>query len=293
MNARWAAVVLNFNSADYTIGCVESILADTSAGEPEVVVVDNGSHDDSVAQIRKVFPDMLIVECGKNGGYARGANIGLGATRAPIVAMFNCDLTFAPGTARPLVERLEREPDIAVIGPKIRNLDGSVYPSARQIPSTFVAVGHGLLGLWWPTNPFTVRYRQLDLDPSVGRDVDWLSGSAMWQRRAALDAIGAWDDRYFMYMEDVDLCWRLRRAGWRVVYDPDSEIVHVQGAVTRKHPYRMLLEHHRSAWLFARRRFTGARAVFLPGAAVYLSFRAALAMAEHAWHASGRPRARG
>jgi N-acetylglucosaminyl-diphospho-decaprenol L-rhamnosyltransferase len=293
MNARWAAVVLNFNSADYTIGCVESILADTSAGEPEVVVVDNGSHDDSVAQIRKVFPDVLIVEVPQNGGYAYGANVGLGATRAPIVAMLNCDLTFAPGTAQPLVERLEREQQIGVIGPKIRNLDGSVYPSARRIPSTFVAVGHGLLGLWWPTNPFTVRYRQLDVDPSVGRDVDWISGSAMWQRRAALDAIGAWDERYFMYMEDVDLCWRLRRAGWRVVYDPDAEIVHVQGAVTRKHPYQMLFEHHRSAWRFARRKFTGARAVFLPGAAVYLTFRAALAMAEHAWRASGSHRPRG
>ncbi len=287
MNARWAAVVINYNSADLTVGALRSILADTSAGESEVVVVDNGSHDDSVAQIRKVFPDVRIVESLDNVGYAGGANIGIAATRAPIVALFNCDLTFAEGTAGPLVERMERDPQVGAIGPTIRNVDGSIYPSARRIPSTFVAVGHGLLGLWWPTNPFTVRYRQLDIDPSVSRDVDWISGSAIWQRRDALDAIGSWDARYFMYMEDVDLCWRMRRAGWRIVYEPAAEIVHVQGAVTSKHPYRMLAEHHRSAWRFARQRYTGARAVLLPGAAVYLLFRAVLAMAEHAWRASG------
>ena len=293
MTARWAAVVINYNSADLTIGAVRSIVADTSAGDPEVVVVDNGSHDDSVAQIRKVFPDARIIEAPDNIGYAGGANIGIAATRAPIVTVMNCDLTFEPGTALPLVDRLEREPRIGAIGPTIRNLDGSIYPSARRIPSTFVAVGHGLLGLWWPTNPVTVRYRQLDADPSVGRDVDWISGSAIWQRRDALDAIGSWDERYFMYMEDVDLCWRLRRAGWRIVYEPSAEIVHVQGAVTSKQPYRMLIEHHRSAWRFARQRFTGVRAVLLPGAAVYLSFRAVLAMAEHAWRASGPGRPRG
>src|SRR5262249_18577598 len=151
------------------------------------------------------------------------------------VAVLNVDLTFAPGTARPLVDRLESDTQVGAIGPLIRNLDGSIYPSARCIPSVFVAVGHGLLGLLWPTHPFTVRYRQLDVDPSVSRAVDWISGSAIWQRRDALDAIGAWDERYFMYMEDLDLCWRLRQAGWQIVFEPGAEIVHVQGAVTSQY----------------------------------------------------------
>jgi len=293
MTARWAAVVVNLNAADLTIACVASIVADTSAGDAEVVVVDNGSRDDSVARIRKEFPDLLLVESAENVGYAGGANIGIAATRAPIVAVLNNDLTFAFGTARPLVERLETTPRLGATGPLIRNLDGSLYPSARCLPSVFVAVGHGLLGLWWQSNPFTRRYRQLDIDPNVGREVDWLSGSAIWLRREALDAIGGWDERYFMYMEDVDLCWRLRRAGWHIVYEPTAEIVHVQGATTAKHPYRMLVEHHRSAWRFARRRFTGARAMLLPAAAVYLSFRAVLAMVEHAWRASSPRLGRG
>jgi GT2 family glycosyltransferase len=128
----------------------------------------------------------------------------------------------------------------------------------------------------------------LNADASQPRSVDWVSGAAVWLRRSALDTVGGWDERYFMYMEDLDLCWRLRSAGWDVAFEPGGSVVHVQGAVTSRQPYRMLIEHHRSAWRFARRRFTGARALLLPFAAVYLAVRAVLAMAERAWRASGR-----
>ena len=164
----------------------------------------------------------------------------------------------------------------------MKNLDGTDYPSARSNPSVPVAVMHGLLGLWWPTNPFTTRYRQLDAAPDRARLVDWLSGAALWLRRSALDDVGGWDERYFMYFEDIDLCWRLRRAGWEIAYDPAGVVWHVQGASTAKRPYRMLVEHHRSAWRFARQRFTGARAVLLPLAAVYLAARGVLVMLAHA-----------
>jgi N-acetylglucosaminyl-diphospho-decaprenol L-rhamnosyltransferase len=161
------------------------------------------------------------------------------------------------------------------------------------LPSVPLAVAHGLLGLWWRSNPFTARYRELHADPARSRTVDWVSGAAIWLRRDALDEVGGWDERYFMYMEDVDLCWRLRRAGWEVAYEPTGSVVHVQGVSASRRPFRMLIEHHRSAWRFARRRFTGVRAILLPFAAIYLVARALLAMAEHAWRASGRPRGRG
>ncbi|HEV7524491.1 MAG TPA: glycosyltransferase family 2 protein, partial [Acidimicrobiia bacterium] len=178
------------------------------------------------------------------------------------------------------------EPAVGACGPRIRNTDGTDYPSARRLPSVPLAVAHGFLGLWWRTNPFTARYRELDSDPGQPRSVDWVSGAAVWLRRSALDAVGGWDERYFMYMEDLDLCWRLRRSGFGVAYEPGGAVTHVQGASTSRVPYRMLVQHHRSALQFARRRLTGARAVLLPFAAVYLVARGLLAMAEHAWHAS-------
>jgi N-acetylglucosaminyl-diphospho-decaprenol L-rhamnosyltransferase len=142
-----------------------------------------------------------------------------------------------------------------------------------------VAVGHALLGVVWPRNPFTRRYRQLDVDHTERREVDWLSGAALWLRRDALDSVGCFDERYFMYFEDVDLCWRLRRSGWRCVYEPGGAVVHVQGAATSRRPRRMIVQHHRSAWIHARDRYRGVRALLLPGVAAVLLVRMTLALA--------------
>jgi N-acetylglucosaminyl-diphospho-decaprenol L-rhamnosyltransferase len=288
----WAAVVVNYEGGSLLADAVRSLLADTSAGPADVVVVDNSSRDGSAAAVRAEFPGVRVVTAPGNVGYARAANLGIASTRAAVIAVVNADITVEPGTAKAMLARFDEDARLGACGPRIRNLDGSDYPSARRNPSVALAVAHGALGLWWRSNPFTVRYRELDADPGLPRSVDWVSGAAMWLRRAALDDVGGWDERYFMYMEDLDLCWRLRRADWNVAYEPGGLVVHVQGASTSKVPYRMLLEHHRSAWRFARRRFTGAKALLLPFAAVYLAFRYVLAACEHAWSASKSARTR-
>lgn len=293
MTHSWAAVVVNYESGALLAECVRSVLADTSAGDVELVVVDNGSADGSVDAMLARDPDVRVVRSPGNEGYARAANLGIAATRAPVVAVLNADLTLEPGTAKAMLARFDDEHALGACGPRILNVDGTVYPSARRSPSVGLAVAHGLLGLWWPSNPFTVRYRELDADPAEPRLVDWVSGAAMWLRRSALDVAGGWDEGYFMYMEDLELCRRLRMAGYNIAYEPAGSVTHVQGASTSRTPYRMLLQHHRSAWRFARQRLTGAAAVLLPFAAVYLSVRCALAMAEHAWRASGNRRGGG
>ena len=290
----WSAVVVNYESGAALSDCVESLLADTSAGgPPDVVVVDNGSRDGSIALLARRCPRARVLDPGGNVGYASGANRGIAATSTPVVAVCNPDLHVRNGTAAALLARLD-QPGVAAAGPRIRNPDGSTYPSARRVPSHVDAVGHGLFGLLWPANPFSARYRQLDADPSVARDVDWVSGAAIWLRRDALDAIGGWDERYFMYVEDVDLCWRLGRAGWRIVYEPGGEIVHAQGLSTEAVPYRMIVEHHRSLLRFAGKRWHGPKRLLLGPAAVYLSFRTMFAMFIRAARPrSGKPRVKG
>jgi N-acetylglucosaminyl-diphospho-decaprenol L-rhamnosyltransferase len=281
--AEWAAVVINYEAGPALRECVRSLLEDTSAGHPpHVVVVDNGSSDGSAADVARSLPVVTMLHPGANLGYARAANLGIAATDAPVVAVCNPDLEVREGAAAALVRRLGSEADLGAVGPMIRNTDGTIYPSARSVPRVRDAIGHGLLGLVWRTNPFTRRYRQLDADPRRPRDIDWVSGAAVWLRREALATVGGWDERYFMYVEDVDLCWRLRQRGWRVAYEPDAVITHVQGATTAKHPYRMIAEHHRSLYRFASKRWRGARRLALPPAAAFLALRAALAMADHA-----------
>jgi N-acetylglucosaminyl-diphospho-decaprenol L-rhamnosyltransferase len=289
-DTRWAAVVVNYEAGSALCDCVRSLLADTSAGRaPQVVVVDNGSSDGSAAAVARALPAVTVLDPGANLGYARAANLGIAATDAPVVAVCNPDLEVQAGTAGALLDRLDGEGDLGAVGPMIRNTDGTIYPSARSVPRIRDAVGHGLLGLVWPTNPFTRRYRQLDADPARRRDVDWVSGAAVWLRRTALTTVGGWDERYFMYVEDVDLCWQLRGRGWRVGYEPGAVVTHVQGATTAKHPYRMIAEHHRSLYRFASKRWRGARRLALPLAAAFLTVRALLAMAEHALRRRPKP----
>lgn len=275
MIAGWAAVVVAFDSGPLLADCVRSLLADGSAGgPPEVVVVDNGSSDGSVERVEAAHPEVAVLRPGANLGYARAANLGAAATRAPIVAVVNPDAAIAPGSAAAIVARFAAEPDLGAVGPQIREPDGRVYPSARRVPSAADAVGHLLLGGIRPDNRATRRYRDLDADPDAARTVDWVSGAAIWLRRAALDAVGGWDEGYFMYVEDVDLCWRLTRAGWRVAYEPAARVTHVQGVSTARRPYRMVVAHHRSAYRFAAKRWRGPRRVLLPAVAALLSVRA-------------------
>lgn len=292
---RWGGVVVNHNAGALLTDAVRSLLLDVGGGgPPEVVVVDNASTDGSVEALLSSGVDVRVVHSPGNVGYARGANLGIAACRAPVVAVVNPDAEVEIGTAAAVLDRFDREPELGAVGPRITNTDGTDYPSARSLPSMVDAAGHGVLGLFWPSNPFTRRYRQLDADPSRSRDVDWVSGAAVWLRRAALDDVGGWDERYFMYMEDVDLCWRLRRRGWRVAYEPAGRVIHAQGVSTSRRPYRMILEHHRSAWRFARRRYTGARRAVLPAAGLYLAARCAAAWVEHAVRAgAARSRTRG
>lgn len=275
----WAAVVVNFNAGDALTGCVASVLAQDP--RPELVVVDNASTDGSIERLLRAHPDVRVLHSGGNLGYARAANLGIAATDSAVIAVLNPDTVLAPGVGAALTARFAAESDLGAAGPQLCNSDGTVYPSARRIPSLIDAVGHGLLFFVWRDNPFTRRYRETGADPARPRDVDWLSGAALWLRRAALDDVGGWDERYFMYVEDVDLCWRLRRAGWRVAYEPAGTVEHLLGVSTANRPYRMIAEHHRSLLRFASVRFTGPRRALLPPAAAFLAARGALALAHH------------
>ena len=272
---RVAAVVVSYNTRDHLRVCLASL---ATAGIDRIVVVDNGSTDGSQAVVEAA--GATWAPTGANLGYGRAANRGAAhpvAAGADFLLVCNPDLDLSAGAVTTLVAALDEAPQVGAVGPRLVNPDGSLYPSARTFPDLVDAMGHGLFGLVAPRNRFTRRYRLLDWDHGQAADVDWVSGACFLVRRQAWDAVGGFDESYFMYMEDVDLCWRLGRAGWRVRYEPAAEVLHVQGVSADQHPYRMLAAHHRSMWTFARRSTTGSRRLALPVVAVGLAARLAVA----------------
>jgi N-acetylglucosaminyl-diphospho-decaprenol L-rhamnosyltransferase len=244
-----------------------------------VVVVDNGSTDGSLAAAVAVSPGTAVVDPGENLGYGAAVNRGAAATSSALVLVCNPDLEVPAGAVEALAAVLDADPGLALVGPLIRTPSGERYPSARRFPSMVDAAGHGLLGIFAPDNRFTRNYQRTELDVAGdgALDVDWVSGACFLVRREAFEQVGGFDESFFMYLEDVDLCWRLGRAGWRVAYAPAASVVHLQGRSTDRHPYRMILEHHRSLLRFATRSSVGWRRALLPLVAVGIAVRCGLA----------------
>lgn len=277
---RVAVVVVNYESGPALVRCVEGWRAE---GASELVVVDNGSVDGSVDEVHRRFPDVEVLVPGSNLGYGAAANRGMAATTEPLVLVCNPDLEVGPGALAALAGVLAGEPGCALVGPLIRNPDGTRYPSARQFPTLIDAAGHALLGIFAPDNRFTRAYHRASLD---GADqgpefVDWVSGACFLVRRSVFEQVGGFDEAYFMYAEEVDLCWRLGRASWTVAYLSTAEVTHLQGVSTDRHPFRMIFEHHRSLLRFAGRSSRGWRRALLPLVALGIGARACLACLAH------------
>lgn len=236
-----------------------------------VVLADNGSTD-GAPEAAASRPGVELVRTGGNLGYGGAANVGMPHAPGDWVVVANPDLRWEPGALDTMLDAVERWPRAGVLGPAILTPDGTLYPSARALPSLGRGIGHAVFGWWWPSNPWTAAYRRERGAPQEG-EAGWLSGSCMLLRREAFDAVGGFDPAYFMYFEDLDLCERICRAGWQVVYVPGAVVTHEGGASTSRDPRAMADAHHASAWRYLSRRYAGVR-----WAPVRLALRAGLAV---------------
>lgn len=272
-----AVVVVNYNAGEHLRRCLDSVLAAAGDVDLEVVVVDNASSDGSARRAVAAHPAVRLVENRENRGFAAAANRGIRETSAPYVLLLNPDAEVTAGSLASLVKVAEDRRRAGVLGLAVRNPDGSVQPSARRVPGIWEGLAHAFLGRVAPRNRFTRRYTMADWDHASEREVDWVSGSAMLLRREAVEAVGGFDEGYFMYVEDVDLCTRLRRAGWAVLFTPEVEVVHEIGVSSRWQPRRMAFEHSRSIYRYFRTHVArGPAALLRPAARAALWLRAAL-----------------
>ena len=261
-----AIITVTFSPGKHLWDFVNSVPAATTQGA-HVVMVDNGSTDgapEAVAAAEHSMP-VELVNSGGNIGYGAAMNLGArhlrelreaGEIDDEFFVISNPDVVFGPGCVDAMVEVAGRNPRAGAVGPVIKEADGSAYPSAREIPGLLSGIGHALLGPIWPGNPWTVRYMNQS-DMRRERLAGWLSGSCLLLRWDAFTSVEGFDERYFMYMEDVDLGDRLAKAGWTNVFTPSAEIAHAQGHSASKHPEISLNAHHQSAYRFQADRLRG------------------------------------
>ncbi|TRW47661.1 glycosyltransferase family 2 protein [Georgenia yuyongxinii] len=239
-------VSVTFNPGDELEAFARS-LADATSRPVTLVLVDNGS-DPSVVDDVAARYGATVLRPGRNLGYGAAANLGAREGEEPWVVVANPDLVWHAGALDELLAAGARHPRAGSLGPRILNLDGTLYPSARAIPSLTQGAGHAVFARFWPGNPWSRAYRrQQEVVEASEHAVGWLSGACLLLRREALAPLGGFDERYFMFFEDVDLGDRLGRAGWQNLYVPTAAVVHDQGASWRERPTAMIRAHHRSA----------------------------------------------
>lgn len=265
-----AVVTVTYSPGEHLENFLSSIDEAFSGPAPRVIMADNGSTDGSPEAAAEAHDEAELLRTGANLGYGGAINYAVARLAQDgddpdFLLISNPDVVFGPGSIDELIAAAGRHPDAGSLGPLIHDPDGTVYPSARSVPNMVSGIGHALLGTVWKSNPWTRAYQQAQAEVTE-REAGWLSGSCLLVRPAAFESIGGFDDRYFMYMEDVDFGDRLARAGWRNVYVPSAEIVHAKGHAAGKVPELMLPAHHESAYRFFADRHPGGLAAPLRAA---------------------------
>ncbi|MDA8038365.1 MAG: glycosyltransferase family 2 protein [Actinomycetota bacterium] len=290
-----SAVVVNYNAGDALLRTVTSLSRQALS---EIIVVDNASTDGSTEAVAAAVPGVRVVATGSNPGFGGGVNRGVAMTSALLVLVCNADLVVHPGAVDRLRLRLVEDPSVALVGPSLSDEGGVPSTSARAFPSLRRSSAQAFSGLLRPSGRMARRYAESNTRHREGRYVDWVTGACFLVRRDAFDEVGGFDEAYFMYVEEVDLCWRLRQAGWRVASESGARVTHTGGASSQATPYRLILAHHHSLWRFAVRSTKGVDRLGLPLVALGLVFRCAMTCVVRAGRAmrgavsvpAGRPR---
>lgn len=290
--------ICSWNTIDDLRACLRSLREVTDEARFEVVVVDNASTDGSPDMVSAEFPEFRLLAQTTNLGFTGGQNLAIAERRGRHALPLNSDTIVHPGALRTLLAYLEEHPMVGIVGPKLLNPDGSLQYSCRRFPNPVAALFRNTpLGRLFPNNRFTREYLMQDWSHDEPREVDWVSGAAMLVRDKVLEEVGAYDPGYFMFCEDVDLCWRTWRAGYTVAYLPSAVITHAIGRSTDQVANKMIVRFHRSMLRFYRlRQLPDVWWPLRPGAllfaAIALAMRASIFLAKNAWDALRRSFAR-
>ncbi|MCA0445813.1 MAG: glycosyltransferase [Bacteroidetes bacterium] len=226
-----SVIIVSFNVKNYLLNCIRSVYQAAGSYSLEVIVVDNGSEDNSVTFVREAFPQVILIPNLINAGFGTACNQGLEAAKGKYILFLNPDTLVGETVFSELIPSMDKDKTTGLMGCRILNEDGTLQLACRRsFPTPWVAFTRltGLSALF-PHSPLLARYNLTFLDEHQFNDVDAVSGSFMLCRREVLEKLGGFDESFFMYGEDLDLCYRVKEAGFRVVYNPAASIIHFKG----------------------------------------------------------------
>jgi GT2 family glycosyltransferase len=225
-----SVVIVSWNTCEVLRRCLTALEAESKQLLPEVIVVDNGSRDGTVEMVAREFPQVRLIDAGRNLGFAAANNLVFRIARGKYVVLLNSDAFLRPGALQKALEHMESEPQTGLAGGRLIGQDGSWQPSARHFPSLlndFLSMSG--LAHRFRTSRFFGRADRTWADPLQEADVDWVPGAFSIIRASVLDQVGIFDESFFLYYEEVDLCRRIKAAGYAVRYWPDVVVVHLGG----------------------------------------------------------------
>ena len=246
-----SALIVSHNGREMLLDCLRAFYS-TADVPVEAVVVDNASTDGSAAAVTDEFPKATVLLEQRNLGYGRAANIGLERCQGRFVLLLNPDITLDPQAVGRMADLLLTRPDAGGVGPRVLMPDGSLDPDARRsfpVPRTLFYRTVGLNRLF-PKSPHFGRYNMGHVPESDVHEMDAGTADCLMLRTAAVNRVGFFDPRYFMFGEDIDLCYRLHLGGWKVFYLPTARAIHRKAAATIQAQREALYQRHRSMWTY-------------------------------------------
>lgn len=268
-----SVAIVNYNAEEELAACLGSLFANGGQSAIEVVVADNASSDRSREMLARRFPQVRLIRSDENLGFARASNLCWQAARSSLVLFLNSDTLVPKGAIDRLVAIARARPDVGVVGPKLLHPDGSIEMSFGKMLGFTTEFLQKCRNAGYARGRGPLRRAVLNAY-SREREVDWVSGACLLTRRDLLETVCGFDENFFMYSEDVDLCARIRSAGAKVLFTPEVEVVHLLGRSAAKNHERVLIETHRSRLYFYRKHYGGAHVLLLK---LYLTLKVGLA----------------
>ncbi len=252
MSVRLSIIIVNFETPFHTIQCLDSIERNRPGFPFEIILIDNGSKDGSLDEIRSRFPEVTCIETGENLGFARANNLGINNSRGKYVLLLNSDTKILDNALDRLVQDLEADESTGAVGPRQLDGRGKLQLSWGSFPTFIAEIFRKVLHHRLSLNDFRIR-DYLETKFAGKNEVGWVSGSCLMARREALFEAGLLDPHFFMYFEDIDLCERIRRTGREIHFNSDVTIVHYGGVSAKKNILNVLVEYRHSQIYFTKK----------------------------------------